>query len=172
MLKNEQFREDLYHRINVIPIELPPLRERIDDIPLLVHHFKSKFGEQDCRIDLDVFDALKSYEWPGNVRELENVLQRSLLMRKQPELLATEDLPDYIRNKTKQRTEFRFQIPDDGIDLEGVEKELLLYSLRKHGWNQTQAAKFLSITRQTLLYRMEKYGLKAEKVEEGKQAKE
>jgi len=172
MLKNEQFREDLYHRINVIPIELPPLRERIDDIPLLVHHLKSKFGEQDCRIDSDVFDALKSYEWPGNVRELENVLQRSLLMRKQPELLATEDLPDYIRNKTKQRTEFRFQIPDDGIDLEGVEKELLLYSLRKHDWNQTQAAKFLSITRQTLLYRMEKYGLKAEKVEEGKQAKE
>jgi two-component system NtrC family response regulator len=163
MLESGQFREDLYHRINVVPIRVPPLRERNDDISLLVHHLKNKFGDSDCRIEPDVFSVLKTYSWPGNVRELENVLQRSLLLRKQPDRLGVEDLPDHIRGGGGPRGGFSFHIPDEGIRLEDVEREILLYSLRKHSWNQTRAAEFLGITRQTLLYRMQKYGLKPDK---------
>jgi len=163
MLEEGRFREDLYHRINVVPIQLPPLRERTDDIPLLVHHFKTKFGEADCQIEAGVFPVLQSYQWPGNVRELENVIQRSLLLRKDSERLAVADIPDHIRGATSTHPEHLFHIPDEGIHLEDVERDLLSYSLRKHGWNQTHAAKFLGITRQALIYRMEKYGLKLEK---------
>ncbi|MBI5116649.1 sigma-54-dependent Fis family transcriptional regulator [Candidatus Poribacteria bacterium] len=162
MLANGQFRDDLYHRINVIPIQLPALRERADDIPLLAHHFKNKFGEATCRIEPEVFLAFRNYPWPGNVRELENVLQRSLLLRKDAECLKVSDLPDHIRGAAASSPEFLFHIPDEGINLEEVEKELLLYSLRKHSWNQTRAARFLGITRQALIYRMEKYGLRTE----------
>ena len=160
MLASGQFREDLYHRINVVPILLPPLRERTDDIPLLLHHFKSKFGESDCRIEPEVFDVLKCFSWPGNVRELENVVERSLLLRKHPDRLTAGDLPDHVRGRAAAHPELLFNIPDEGINLEEVEKQLLLYSLQKHDENQTRAAKFLGITRQALIYRMEKYGLK------------
>lgn len=168
LLKSGEFREDLYHRINVVPIQLPPLRERTDDIPLLVHHFKSKFGASDCRIEREVLAVFKSYGWPGNVRELENIIQRSLLLRRYPDKLTVEDLPDHIRGVNTQPLHFLLNVPDEGISLEEVEKELLLYSLRKHNWNQTRAAKFLGITRQALIYRMEKYGLREENQETGK----
>jgi two-component system NtrC family response regulator len=163
MLAGGEFREDLYHRINVVPIQLPPLRERADDISLLVHHFKNKFSEDDCRIEPEVFPVLKNCMWPGNVRELENVLQRSFLLRKNADRLTVDDLPDHIQGVRTAHPDMLFHIPDEGIELETIEKELLLYSLRRHDWNQTRAAKFLSITRQTLIYRMEKYGLKPEK---------
>jgi two-component system NtrC family response regulator len=160
MLAEGRFREDLYHRIDVVPIELPPLRERIDDIPLLVHYFKNRFGAPECKIEPEVFSIFKKYPWPGNIRELENVIQRSLLLRKHPERLAVDDLPDHIRGAISRPLHFLLNVPDEGINLEDVEKELLLYSLRKHRWNQTRSAKFLGITRQALIYRMEKYGLR------------
>jgi two-component system NtrC family response regulator len=169
MLASREFREDLYHRINVIPMQLPPLRERADDIPLLAHHFKNKFGEANCRIDPGVLAVFRNYPWPGNVRELENILQRSLLLRKDRDRLKVEDLPDHIRGAATATPEFLFHIPDEGINLEEVEKGLLLYSLRKHDWNQTRAAKFLRITRQALIYRMEKYGLRDEQPAPDKQ---
>lgn len=155
-----EFREDLYHRINVIPIPLPSLCDRADDIPILVHHFKNKYGEGECEIDADAFRTLNVYAWPGNVRELENVIQRSLLLRKNKDRLTMEDLPDHIRQMDTSLPTFLSKIPEEGISLEKVERDLLLYSLRKHNWNQTRAASFLDITRQTLIYRMEKYGLK------------
>jgi two-component system NtrC family response regulator len=163
MLADGTFREDLYHRINVVPIMLPPLRERRDDIPLLVHHFKNKFSEGESRVEPEALAALKSYPWPGNVRELENVIERSLLLRKNPDRLSADDLPDHIRGHRELHPESLLHIPEDGIDLEEVEKQLLLYSLQKHDWNQTHAAKFLGITRQALIYRMDKYELKREK---------
>jgi two-component system NtrC family response regulator len=169
MLENGQFREDLYHRINVIPIELPPLRERTDDIALLVHHFQNKFGETDCQIESAVFTTLQRYRWPGNVRELENILQRSFLMRSQPERLTVEDLPDHILGEANLLDGLSFRIPDSGINLEEIEKELLLYGLNKNDWNQTKAAKFLGISRQTMMYRMEKFNLKTKKAGPGKQ---
>ncbi len=163
MLVDGDFREDLYHRINVVPIQLPPLRDRTDDIPILVHHFKSKLGESECRIEPEIFKVLESYPWPGNVRELENVIQRSLLLRKDPDRLTEGDLPDHVRGKAGEHTERMFRIPDEGIRLEDVEKDLLFYSLKKHNWNQTRAAQFLGISRQALIYRMEKYKLREEK---------
>ncbi|RJP25668.1 MAG: sigma-54-dependent Fis family transcriptional regulator [Candidatus Abyssobacteria bacterium SURF_5] len=165
MLKNGDFREDLYHRIHVVPIVLPPLRERKDDIPLLVHHFKNKFSAAECKIEPDVMIAFSRYSWPGNVRELENVLQRSILLRKHPDRLTVKDLPDNILN-AEQRLDFLLNVPEQGLNLDDVEKELLLYSLRKHNWNQTRSAKFLGITRQALIYRMEKYALRVEKPEQ------
>ncbi len=168
MLAEGTFREDLYHRINVVPIMLPPLRARTDDVPLLAHHFKSKFGEADCRIEPDALAALNEYPWPGNVRELENVIERSLLLRKTPERLTADDLPDHVRGHRALQPDSLFHIPEEGIKLEEVEKQFLLYSLQKHGWNQTRAAKFLGITRQALIYRMDKYGLKDEKGDAGK----
>jgi len=167
MLATGEFREDLYHRINVVPLVLPPLRERCDDIPLLVHHFKIKLGAPECVVDPEVFAVFKRYSWPGNIRELENVIQRSLLLRRRPQRLTVEDLPDNIRATAARPLHFLLNIPDEGIDLEEVEKELLIYSLRKHDGNQTRAARFLGITRQALIYRMEKYGLREEK-EDGK----
>ncbi|GAB4331187.1 MAG: sigma-54 dependent transcriptional regulator [Candidatus Abyssubacteria bacterium] len=163
MLAKGRFREDLYHRINVIPIQLPPLRERQEDIPLLVHHFKNKFGEADCHIEPEVLSAFQKYPWPGNVRELENVVQRALLLRKHKDRLTIDDVPDHIIGALASPSELLFHIPEEGVNLEEVEKDLLLYSLRKHDWNQTRAAKFLGITRQALMYRMEKYGLREEK---------
>jgi two-component system NtrC family response regulator len=163
LLAEGTFREDLYHRINVVPITLPPLRERRDDIPLLVHHFKNKFSEGECRVEPEALAALKSYPWPGNVRELENVMERSLLLRKDRDRLSAEDLPDHIRGHRELHPESLLHIPEDGISLEEVEKQLLLYSLQKNEWNQTHAAKFLGITRQALIYRMDKYELKQEK---------
>ncbi len=160
MLGNGEFRDDLYHRLNVVPILLPPLRERTEDIPLLVHHFKNKFGEGDCRIEPDVFTVLKRYSWPGNVRELENVMQRAFLLRKDKDRLTAGDLPDHIRSESKAPVESLLHIPEEGLNLEDVERDLLLYSLRKHDWNQTRAAKFLGITRQALIYRMDKYEMR------------
>jgi len=162
MLADGRFREDLYHRINVVPLTMPPLRERADDIPLLAHHFKNKFNEADCLIEPEVFAKFKDYPWPGNVRELENVIERSLLLRKNPDKLTADDLPDHIRGHRKLHPESLFHIPDEGIKLEEIEQQLLLYGLEKHEWNQTRAAKFLGITRQALIYRMDKYGLKQE----------
>ena len=163
MLADGTFREDLYHRINVVPVMLPPLRERRDDIPLLVHHFKNKFSEGECRVEPETLAALMNYPWPGNVRELENVIERSLLLRKDRDRLSGDDLPDHISGHRELHPESLLHIPEDGINLEEVEKQLLLYSLQKHDWNQTHAAKFLGITRQALIYRMDKYGLKQEK---------
>jgi two-component system NtrC family response regulator len=167
LLAEGAFREDLYHRINVVPIVLPPLRERADDVVLLAHHFLHKFGEADCRIEPEALEALRGYAWPGNVRELENAIERSLLLRKDRDVLTAADLPDHIRGRTVIHPESLLRIPEEGIKLEEVEKQLLLYSLQKNDWNQTHAAKFLSITRQALIYRMEKYGLKSDAPKEG-----
>jgi two-component system NtrC family response regulator len=160
LLAEDKFREDLYHRINVVPIVLPPLRERAGDIPLLAHHFKHKFKEPDCLIEPAALAALERYPWPGNVRELENVIERSLLLRKESDTLTIDDLPDNIRGRVDFHPGSLFHITEDGIKLEEVEKQLLLYSLQKNDWNQTRAAKFLDITRQAMIYRMEKYALR------------
>ncbi len=158
--KASEFREDLYYRLNVLEIPLPPLRERKDDIPLLVQHFLHKFNASNCRVGPSVTAALLQYNWPGNIRELENVLQRAVVLRKNEEMITLHDLPDNIKNAPIPLTSIMLDIPENGIQLEEVEKTLILQALQKKAWNQTQAAKLLSITRQTLIYRMEKYSIK------------
>lgn len=158
-IKEGGFREDLYYRISVIPILLPPLRERRDDIHLLAKHFLDKHGDGNCKILPEVFDVLNRYDWPGNVRELENIIERAIVLRKDSNIIGLEDVPDHIITRQSQNIT-PLEIPDNGIKLEEVEKELILKALNKAGQNQTRAAELLGISRQTLIYRMQKFNIK------------
>jgi DNA-binding NtrC family response regulator len=162
MVADGSFRDDLYYRLAVVPIRMPPLRERTDDIPLLVDHLLGKhverLGRSRPEVDKAVYAAFNRYGWPGNIRELENVLERALVLDRDGRL-GPDDLPDRLRSAEQQLGTLRLELPDDGIALEDVEKELLLAALEKHNWNQTRAAAYLKITRSTLLYRMEKFGI-------------
>ncbi len=165
MAEDGAFREDLYYRLAVIPLELPPLRERADDIPELVQHFFLKAKEKQARPELTLPPALlpyfSAYRWPGNVRELENVIERIVVLSRGPDISAN-DLPEFLRRERPATEEFHFDLPPQGISLEGVEKELIVRALEKFNWNQTHAARYLDISRKTLIYRMEKFGLRKE----------
>lgn len=150
------FREDLYYRLAVIPVELPSLRERRDDIPLLVKHFiQKKDSGGEVGVSEEALEGLCHYDWPGNVRELENLVEQILILRKGPQI-EYADLPPRIRRKSAA-TASVLNLPDEGYPLEDLEKEAVLEALRRNDWNQTRAAAFLRIPRHTLLYRMEKY---------------
>jgi two-component system NtrC family response regulator len=152
------FREDLYYRLSVIPIHLPPLRERKEDIPLLVRHFTNKFGQANVTFTKGTLDALAMYSWPGNVRELENAIERLLIMRRGDEI-GQDDLPGKILDERTNKKRMIFVLPDEGYPLEQLEKEVVEESLTRNNWNQTAAARFLGIPRHVLVYRMEKYGI-------------
>jgi DNA-binding NtrC family response regulator len=156
-VREGRFREDLYYRLNVIPIVLPALRERRTDIPLLVEHFVKKYGGDRPRsIGDGALAALVKYDWPGNVRELESVVERSLLLAEGDEV-ATEDLPANVRaGFSLTRGPLGVDIPESGIDLEAVEKALVLKALEKTQGNVSRAARLLGLTRRTLQYRLEK----------------
>ncbi len=159
-VKEGRFREDLYYRLSVINLQVPPLRERRDDIPLLVQHFLRKYNrEADVSLSPDALTALSSYGWPGNVRELENVIERASVLKRGVEI-GVPDLPDKIAARQGGVGNIILNLPDDGISLEELEKNLIVKALEKHKGNQTRAAEYLRITRPTLIYRMEKYGLK------------
>lgn len=166
MIADGAFRDDLYYRLAVVSIRVPPLRERSDDIPLLVDHFLTKhadkLGRQRPTVEKAVYSAFNLYSWPGNIRELENVIERALVLDKDG-IIGLDDLPDRLRTREHRVGNLHIELPDEGISLEDVERELLLAALEKHNWNQTRAAAFLNITRSTLLYRMEKFGLQREK---------
>jgi len=151
------FREDLYYRLAVIPLHLPPLRERKEDIPLLVRHFSIKHGGADVRFDKEAIAALSNYEWPGNVRELENLVERLLILRSS-DTLTLNDIPDKVRKNGRSAAPGNIiNLPDDGYSLENLEREIVIEALSRNNWNQTAAARFLRIPRHTLIYRMEKY---------------
>jgi DNA-binding NtrC family response regulator len=151
------FREDLYYRLSVIPIHLPPLRQRKSDIPVLIRHFAAKHGCENVNFAREALDALVKYSWAGNVRELENTVERLLIMRG-GDTITLEELPEKIigGKNGKQRV---VNLPDEGYSLEQLEKELVVEALERNGWNQTAAARFLRIPRHTLIYRLEKYGI-------------
>lgn len=161
MVEEGAFREDLYYRLNVMPIELPPLRERKEDIPKLIRYFLKKYCDEMGKPDMDVSDnameALVSYSWKGNIRELENVMER-LVILSQGNVINKGDLPKELIYDNKQAAEF--QLPEQGIKLDEVEKSLIRQALEKCNNNQTKAAELLGITRHTLIYRMEKYRIK------------
>lgn len=155
-----QFREDLYYRLNVVSIKLPPLRERREDVPLLTNHFLKKHSPKKTpkKLAPETLDLLMKYDWPGNVRELENVIERAIVLGKDKEILPG-DLPQKIQNLEKHRKVVVLDVPDTGVALDEVEKELILTALKRTGGNQTRAARFLGISRSALLYRMEKHSL-------------
>ena len=142
------FREDLYYRVNVFPIVLPPLRERREDILLLVKHFLRKFGHPDLKIEPPFLQQLESYRWPGNVRELENIIQRAVILS-DGETLRQDNLPPDLGAVSQSKVGFS-EIPEEGIQLEEVEKTLIRQALKKANGNKTRAAQLLGITRRKL----------------------
>jgi len=162
MVVDGDFREDLYYRLAVVAIRMPPLRERADDIPLLVEHFVAKYsgalGRQEPAVSPEVNSMFNLYGWPGNIRELENVVQRAVVLDRD-NVIGPDDLPDRLRVREPRLAKLHIELPDSGLSLEDVERELLVAALVKHDWNQTKAAAYLNISRSALIYRMQKFAL-------------
>jgi DNA-binding NtrC family response regulator len=169
LVRGQRFREDLYFRLNVLPIHIPPLRERREDIPLLVDHFvslsKTKFHKEIERFSDDAINLLINYSWPGNIRELENVVQRAIILSKE-RVIQEWSLPPEIR---KQKKEAFFDMEKLEMDLPlnekvemivvDVEKKFITQALDKVSWKREEAASLLGISLKTLYNKMNKYGL-------------
>ena len=162
LMEDGELREDLYYRLSVVVINVPPLRDRREDIPRLAEHFLARlagrYGQPTLRLSDQATEDIVRYDWPGNVRQLENVMEHVAALAT-GEIIKPEDLPAEIRDNRPRVSAIQLKLPDDGIDLEQVEKEILLQALEKTGWNQTRAAHYLNISRKTLIYRMEKFRL-------------
>ncbi|MBU2492881.1 MAG: sigma-54 dependent transcriptional regulator [Bacteroidetes bacterium] len=167
-IKNSEFREDLYYRLNVLRVELPPLRERSDDVILLVNHFlnqfNSKFTKKIERFSDDALEALKNYSWPGNVRELRNVVERTYILQKNPVIEVYDIAADFINN----RHEIEIKIGNSELDLEKftyeeilteIDKKLITKALEIANGNTSQAARILKIPRETLRYKLVKLNI-------------
>ena len=160
------FRQDLYYRLNVIPMEVPPLRERISDIPLLVNHFLAQFNKSKKRqiqgIDHEALNLMTKYHWPGNVRELENIIERIIILTNN-ETIRVSDLPEKIQTYSQTETPFTFQIPEEGISLDHAvvefEKKLILQALNRTGWIKNKAAQLLNLNRTTLIEKIKRQNL-------------
>lgn len=153
-----KFRQDLFYRLNVVPIFIPPLRERPEDIPFLVEHFLKKFGRPKA-VDDDAMDMLCHYSWPGNVRELEAAIERIVVFSRCPSICA-EDLPSEISHSPTSISKSPWDIPDEGIVFEDLEKELLTKALKKADGNMVSAAKLLGMTYRAFRYRANAFGLR------------
>ena len=155
------FRRDLYYRLAVVQITVPPLRERRDDIPLLAQHFLTRFSEQNQRTGLrfppEVFSLFDRYPWPGNVRELENAVERMVVLSRD-DVLSLDALPDQFV-EAAETDHALLTLPDGGVNFESLEKDFIRQALRRTQGNQTQAARLLGMTRSTLLYRIQKFKL-------------
>lgn len=164
MVKAGSFREDLYYRLMVVPIELPPLRERTEDVPELVRHFldryKAKHARENLTLPSDLLYQFCNYDWPGNVRQLENAIERIVLLARGSEVTLF-DLPDFLRTPHVPAEVLSAVLPEAGLNLVAMEKDLLVRTLRKFEGNQSRAAKFLQLSRRTLAYRLEKHGISA-----------
>jgi DNA-binding NtrC family response regulator len=171
MVADGQFREDLFYRLNVIPVELPPLRERKEDIPLLVHHFLEKFRFTDpaggaprpaLTIAQDAIRRLMAYSWPGNVRQLENAIERAVAISGGRPQIDVADLPVEIQQVQEPALPSTVSLPEDGLDLDAfiahVERELIERSLERTGGNRGRAAKLLNLKRTTLVEKLKRLG--------------
>ena len=163
MVRKSQFREDLYYRLNVIPIELPPLRKRKSDIPELVEFFMKRLASENKRkgiqLDPEAMELLLDYPWPGNIRELENVLERAVVLC-DSDRITTNELP-FVHEASASSSEMPIQIFNGNLDdrLADVEKQLLLKAMQEAHGVKTRAARSLGIKTSTLYYKLEKYGL-------------
>ena len=159
-VKTGKFREDLFYRLQVMPILLPPLRERRGDVPLLANYFIDRFNREFRKrvrgLSPAAAEVLQQYQWPGNIRELRNAIERAMLLIDQQWLE-----PDNFTTLTRTVTPTQFRLPPEGVNLEDVERQLLTQALERAGGNQTQAAHLLGIIRDQVRYRLEKFGLKA-----------
>ena len=159
-VKEGTFRDDLYYRLSVVILHMPPLRERKDDIPLLAEYFLKKFTKGGTvTLESEALSLLQAYGWPGNVRELENVIERASVLKRGNSVMVA-DLPEKLTRTGGSAEDIILNLPDAGISLEELEKTLIIKALERQKGNQTRAAEYLRITRPTLIYRMEKFGLK------------
>jgi transcriptional regulator with PAS, ATPase and Fis domain len=177
MVAQGEFREDLFYRLNVIPIELPPLRDRKEDIPLLVQHFLKKFAEQAqaqepnrpqavepkvrlLSISQQAMRALMAYSWPGNVRQLENAIERAVALSGGRNQIETADLTPEILQASEQEASPDLTLPEDGIDFDRyvnrIERELIRRALEKTGGNKGQASRLLNLKRTTLVEKLKR----------------
>jgi len=156
LIKEGKFREDLYYRLNVIPLNMPALRERHGDIRLLATHFLQKYAP-DKQLSSEALKVMEEYHWPGNVRELMNTIERVAILSS-GRVINPDDLPAEIRTGAGP-AQGDFRLPAEGVTLESVERQLIEQALARTAGNRTQAAELLGISRHTLLYRIEKYGI-------------
>ncbi|MEJ2690802.1 MAG: sigma-54 dependent transcriptional regulator [Deltaproteobacteria bacterium] len=157
-IKAGAFREDLYYRLGVIPLHIPPLRERKEDIPSLVQHFLNKMGASpEVTFGPKVLAQMQSYDWPGNIRELQNAVERCVILRRS-DLIEECNLSPTLAEPCRSQSLIP-DIPEEGVSLEEVEKELIKKALEKSGNNRSEAARLLKIPRHVLIYRLEKFGL-------------
>jgi len=162
MVRAGTFREDLYYRLNVIPIRLPPLRDRRDDIPLLAQHFLDKFANKGTTLHLSqgAMRRLMAFGWPGNVRQLENAIERAVALSAGREQIEVTDLPPEIQSADEPVTSLVVDFPEDGIDmpayLSSIEKNLIQRSLERTGGNRNKAAELLKIKRTTLVEKLKR----------------
>ncbi|HYI95403.1 MAG TPA: sigma-54 dependent transcriptional regulator [Bryobacteraceae bacterium] len=163
MIEDGTFREDLYYRLSVIPLTLPPLRERSADIPELVQHFflkaRQKVGRPDLVLPPALIPYFQRYSWPGNIRELQNIIERITVLSRGNEITVA-DLPEALRKQATAPDAVSLELNPGGISLEGIERDLIVRALEKFSGNQTQAARYLDISRKALIYRMEKHGIR------------
>ena len=181
MVTDGQFREDLYYRLNVIPVHIPPLRDRKEDIPLLVQHFLEKFatlgapldagpakagaGSQPTRpaltVSQEAMRRLMSYQWPGNVRQLENAVERAVAFSAGHSHIDVADLPSEVQHSPETAVPASLALPDEGLDLDryvgNIERELIQLSLERTGGNKGQAAKLLNLKRTTLVEKLKRF---------------
>ncbi|NOX25832.1 MAG: sigma-54-dependent Fis family transcriptional regulator [Deltaproteobacteria bacterium] len=165
-VKTGKFREDLFYRLNVIPVTAPPLREKPADIPLLVEHFIGLFNETKRRaisgISAGAMEYLIRYDWPGNVRELENIIERMVILAEDDEI-SVADLPDKITATRGGGRSAAGEIPAQGFVLQRAvadfEREIIIQALNQTGWIKNQAAKLLNVNRTTLIEKMRRYEL-------------
>jgi two-component system, NtrC family, response regulator PilR len=166
MTTDGSFREDLFYRISVIPINLPSLRERAEDIPDLAYHFIRKFCDltgRDLTISPKAMNALENYMWSGNVRELEHTIERAVALERSEEI-QPERLPDHITNYNPERINAEFDLPDEGLNLtahlENLEKTYVVEALRKTSGNQTKAADLLQMQVRSLRHLLDKHNIR------------
>jgi transcriptional regulator with PAS, ATPase and Fis domain len=162
LIKEGKFRQDLYYRLNVIEVKIPPLRERREDIPILTRHFVKELAGEDVHISPRTTRILNTYDWPGNVRELQNVLEHACIMRNEEKLIETSSLPEYLRprecSKPKKEEVSNYNIREMVCELE---RELIQEAVNKFP-NKTKAIEELGISRRSFYEKIKKYGIEVE----------
>ena len=163
MVADGRFRDDLYYRINVLSIDVPPLRERREDIPVLIDYFLKKHTRNTSRLvrglTVETKKLMLDYSWPGNVRQLESAIERAILLC-EGDLIGVEDLPLEVRQESSPAAQGAFKLPPEGISFEDVERDLIMQAMEQTDYNITKSAKLLGLTFRTLQYRLEKFGIK------------
>jgi len=166
-VEEKKFRNDLYYRLNVIPINLPPLRDRKDDIPVLVDHFIEKMAIRKKKtikgVSADAMRAFEAFDWPGNIRELENLIERLVVLKEEGSYITQRDLPEKIRQAAGSAAFAQVAMPEEGFDfneaVDNYERELIISALQRVNGIKKKAAEYLGLNRTTLLEKMKRKGL-------------